>query len=424
MTMVVLKTRDVVMLVVLAASMAGSAFSQGPMGPDWVPRLLAAEEAAEGFFPLFNGKDFDGWWIRGQNKNAFQVQDGKLVVTGEGGGDWIFTDRPYENFVLRFEYRCLSGIGNSGVAIRAAKDGPPSYTGMEIQVIKAGWENPWQRSGALYATVPPAVQADKPMGEWNAVEILCDGPRIRTLMNGQQLYDTKTTDYTLEAVKGNEWQKPLTDRAVSGHLALQDYANHVEFRNIRIKPLPGGEGWRSLFNGKDLTGWIPIGNATWEVLEGGILRVNGAGMTQRSELRTMDTFDNFELRLWVRPHTRPAGGGANSGIFFRGSGFKPWPCTYEAQVDNHDPKQFTGAVWDQVPASELRARDDCWCLMHIVADEANIRIAVNGKTVVDYVSPKHNKCRSGWISLQGHDPESVVDFKDIEIKPITAKEKP
>ncbi len=410
--------RFIITVVALALS-ATFVAAQGPTGPDWVPRLISAEEAAEGFYPLFNGKDLDGWWIRGENKHAFEVQEGTLVVTGEGGGDWIFTTRVYENFVLRLEYRSVDGIGNSGVAIRATKDGSPTYSGMEIQVIQPGWETPWQRAGALYATVAPAVEADKPMGEWNRVEVLCDGPRIRTTMNGQELYDIKTTDYTEE----KDWQKPLVDRAKVGHIALQDYGDHVEFRNVRIKPLPGGEGWRSLFNGKDLTGWKVVGDATWEVLEGGILRVNGAGMTQRSELRTLDTFDDFELRLSVRPHKKPGGGGANSGVFFRGAGDKPWPRTYEAQVDNHDPRQFTGCIWDQAPASELRAMDECWFHMHIVADGANIQVAVNGKTVVDYISPKHDKCPSGWISLQGHDPKSIVDFKDIEIRPIESVSK-
>ena len=87
-------------------------------------------------------------------------------------------------------------------------------------------------------------------------------------------------------------------------------------------------------------------------------------------------------------------------------------------MDNHDPKQFTGAIWDQVPANELRAMDDCWLQMHVVARGPSIQVAVNGKTVVDYLSSKHRRCPRGWICLQGHDPNSVVEFKDVEIKVI------
>ena len=141
------------------------------------------------------------------------------------------------------------------------------------------------------------------------------------------------------------------------------------------------------------------------------MRVDNEGMTGRSALRTVEEFGNFELRLSAKPH-----GHANSGVFFRCSGNDPWPRTYEAQIDNHDPKQFTGAIWNQVAAIELRAMDDCWLHMQIAAKGPSIQVAVNGKTVVDYISSKHEKCPSGWICLQGHDPKSVVEFKDIEIK--------
>ncbi|MBI4558363.1 MAG: DUF1080 domain-containing protein [Candidatus Hydrogenedentes bacterium] len=384
-----------------------AAWAREPTGPDWAPKLLGYDEAAEGFYPLFNGTDLDGWWIRGENKGAFAVEDDRLVVTGAGGGDWIFSDQEYENFVLRYEYRSLSGIGNSGVGIRATKEGNPAYTGMEIQVIKDGWETPWQRAGALYATVPPAVQADKPMGEWNSVEVLCDGPRIRTAMNGQELYDIRISDYT----EDQDWRKKLVDRAKIGHIALQDYSNHVEFRRIRIKPLPGGEGWRPLFNGTDLTGWEAVGDSKWHVREGGILQVLNAGMTQRSALKTTETFDDFELRLSIRPHDR-----ANSGVFFRCSGEDAWPRSYEAQVDNHDPENYTGAIFGQKNASELRALDNCWFQMLIRAEGPHIQVGVNGKVVTNYESPKHDQWRSGWICLQGHDKNSIVDFRDIEIR--------
>ncbi|MBN2308235.1 MAG: DUF1080 domain-containing protein [Candidatus Hydrogenedentes bacterium] len=406
------------LLLVALLVLAPLSAAEDPPGPDWVPRLLSAEEAAEGFYPLFNGTDLDGWWIRGSNQKAFAAADGMLMITGEGGGDWIFTDREYENFVLRYEYKLPPEGGNSGVGIRATKEGNPAFSGMEIQVLTPGWETEWQRAGALYSTVPPAVQADNPAGEWNAVEVLCDGPRIRTIMNGQQLYDVKTTDYTEQ----KDWQKPLTDRAKRGHIAIQDHGGgNIAFRNIRIKPLPGGEGWERLFNGTDLTGWKVVGDATWTVLDDGILQVDGAGMTGRSELRSLHAFDNFELSLFVRPHKKEGGGGANSGVFFRGSGDAPWPRTYEAQVDNHDPRQFTGAIWDQVPASELRAMDDCWLHMHIVANGAHIQVAINGKNVVDYQSERHGQFPSGWFSLQGHDPKSIVDFRDIELKRIPAE---
>lgn len=203
---------------------------------------LTTDEAHEGFFPLFNGENLKGWWIR-NGESGFVVEDGLLISTGEeGGGDWLFTDDTYRNFVLRYEYRIEPvGQGNSGVSIRATKENDPAFSGMEIQIIRPDWETAWQRAGALYATVPPGVRADKPAGEWNSVEVLADGERIRTTMNGEVLYDIKISDYTPEKIGESEWQKPLNNRAATGHIALQNHGNRVTFRNIRLKELPGDE---------------------------------------------------------------------------------------------------------------------------------------------------------------------------------------
>ncbi|GMW00002.1 MAG: glycosyl hydrolase [Candidatus Hydrogenedentota bacterium] len=205
---------------------------------EWVKGgLITQGEADEGFVPIFNGKDLNGWWIRGENKDAYYVKDGNLVVTGKEGGDWIFTNEEYGDFVLRYEYRCVSGEGNSGVGIRAPKEGNPAFDGFEIQVIRAGWETPYQRAGALYSVVPPKVEADKPFGEWNSVEILCAGARVRTLLNGQELYDIKVTDYTKDT-ETEEWQKPADTRPLKGFIGLQDHSDEVWFRNLRVKALP------------------------------------------------------------------------------------------------------------------------------------------------------------------------------------------
>lgn len=394
----------------LAMLAAASVFADDVMGPDWVPRLLSAEEAAAGFYPLFNGKDLDGWTIRGKNKRAFLAREGILAVTGGPDGDWIFTTRQYENFVLRYEYRLPESGGNSGVGIRATAKGDPAFTGMEIQVLTPS-EPHKGSAGALYDSVAPVVKADRPAGQWNAVEVLCDGPRVRTTMNGVTLYDIRTTNF----VSRSDEHLPLSQRAKSGFIAIQDHDDPVEFRNIRLKPLPGGEGWRPLFDGKSLDGWQVIGGATWTAQDGGILHADGSTMGEhdRSALRTIEEFDDFELRLSIRTREK-----ANSGVYFRCKGRKPWPRSYEVEVANHVVGHFTGAVMNQALARELRAMDNCWFQVHIVADGPTIQVAVNGKTVVDYISGKYSEYPSGWILLQAHDTNTLVDFKDIEIKPI------
>lgn len=205
---------------------------------------LSAEEQADGFVSLFNGKDFDGWWVRGTNKDAYKVKDGNLLVTGEKDGDWLMTNDEYGDFALRYEYRCVSGEGNSGVCIRAPKEGNPAFAGMEIQVLRPGWETPYQRAGSLYHTVAPTVEADKKFGEWNSVEVYANGQNIRTTMNGAVIYDVQLTDFTKEKLEKenvpDDWRKPLDDRPMKGYIGLQDHSDAVEFRNIRLKKLTAG----------------------------------------------------------------------------------------------------------------------------------------------------------------------------------------
>lgn len=221
--------------------MAWAAFADTTV-PAEATGKLSDEEKADGFKPLFNGKDLDGWWVRGPNKNAYKVHDGVILVTGDVGGDWMFTNDEYDNFVLRYEYRCVSGEGNSGVGIRAPKVGNPAFDGMEIQVLRPGWETPYQRAGSLYHTVPPSVEADKKFGEWNSVEVYADGPHIRTTMNGTVIYDIQMTDFTKEKLaKENvkdDWRMALDNRPAKGYIGLQCHSDNVEFRNIRIKTLP------------------------------------------------------------------------------------------------------------------------------------------------------------------------------------------
>lgn len=338
--------------------------------PDWTPGLISAEEAAEGFYPLFNGNDLDGWTIRGDNKRAFAARDGVLATTGEGGGDWLFTAESYENFVLRYEYRVFQQDDNSGVAVRATAWDNPAFTGMEIQILHPVEVPHVGSSGALYGAVAPAVAADKPLGEWNAVEVTCDGPLVQTIMNGRELYDVNVNTFD----SPDKEHAPLADRAKAGYIAIQDYGKRVELRRIRIRPLPGG--------------------AEWQPIEG--LFTIPQGPT------------DFELRFSFKPSA-----GAKGRLQFLSHWNEP---LYEIVIDNHDTEQFTGSIVDKVAASELRAADERWNHMHVAAKGANIRVAVNGKTVVDFVTTERVTRPDGLVKFQPYG--GLTEIKDIETKPL------
>jgi hypothetical protein len=187
-------------------------------------KMSAAQKAEEGFVPLFNGKDLTGWHVMGTP--AWKVEDGVLVCTGEGSG-WLRSDKQYENFVLRLEFRISKG-GNSGIFIRSALEGNPAFTGMEVQILDDHGRQPTPHTtGAIYDAVAPKKNMSKPAGEWNFVEIICSGPWVVVAMNGEEI------------VRVNMDEHPkLKDRLRKGYIGLQNHGSRVEFRNIRIKELP------------------------------------------------------------------------------------------------------------------------------------------------------------------------------------------
>ncbi|MCX7967101.1 MAG: DUF1080 domain-containing protein [Armatimonadetes bacterium] len=181
------------------------------------------QQSEEGFVPLFNGKDLTGWHVMGSP--SWKVENGVLVCTGEGGG-WLRSDKQYENFVLRLEFRISKG-GNSGIFIRSALEGNPAFTGMEVQILDDHGRTPSPHTtGSIYDAVAPQKNMSKPAGEWNFVEIICRGPWVVVAMNGEEIVRTNMDEHP-----------KLKERLRKGYIGLQNHGNRVEFRNICIKEL-------------------------------------------------------------------------------------------------------------------------------------------------------------------------------------------
>ncbi len=194
---------------------------------------VTAEERAQGFVPLFNGRDLSGWVVQG-GKNCWSVQNGAIVCSGERGG-WLRTEKQYADFIWRLEYK-ISKRGNSGIFIRAPKEGRSSMKGFEIQILDDYGKPPTKySSGSLYRLVAPTKNMSKPAGQWNTVEITCRGRHITVVWNGEKTIDVDIDDPELNASAPAN-NKP-SRRASKGYLGLQNHRSHVEFRNLRIKEL-------------------------------------------------------------------------------------------------------------------------------------------------------------------------------------------
>jgi Domain of Unknown Function (DUF1080) len=197
----------------------------------------AAEES--GFAPLFDGQSLNGWQLVEKAGRGYVVEHGLLVCPKDGGGN-LFTLREYSNFVFRFDFRTEPG-GNNGVGIRAPLQGDAAYAGMEIQIlddtapIYEGKLRPTQFHGSIYDVVPARQGFLKKAGEWNEEEITANGRRVAVRLNG-----TIIVDANLDAIRDPETLRKHPGLArPRGHIGFLGHDSRVEFRNIRLKELPG-----------------------------------------------------------------------------------------------------------------------------------------------------------------------------------------
>lgn len=191
------------------------------------------------FEPLFDGQDLKRWEPVGKdnpNKPNWTFEHGTLRCGGRGGV-WLRTKESYDDFIIRLEY-WLPRAGNSGVYLHAPLEGRVSQIGQEIQLIDHGnWPGalkPSQWNGSIYGGRPPEIDVPAPSEEWNAMEILARGKRIRTIVNGVQIYDARLDENGKDAML---LKNPLATRRLTGFIGLQDHTGGPRFRNIRLRPL-------------------------------------------------------------------------------------------------------------------------------------------------------------------------------------------
>lgn len=186
------------------------------------------------------------------------------------------------------------------------------------------------------------------------------------------------------------------------------------------------KGWISLFNGKDLDGWKVGENADTFSVEDSSIKVAGprAHIFYQGDVKNHD-FKNFEFKATVM--TKP---GANSGIYIHTKYQEEgWPSQgYEVQVNNSQSDwKRTGSLYNIVDVKETYVTDDEWYTEYIKVEGKRIIVKINDIVVVDYTEPekpkrddgqKNRLLSSGTFAFQGHDPGSVVFYKDIMVKPL------
>lgn len=227
----------------------------------------ALADDADGFKPLFNGKDLAGWTVPEGDGGHWKVLDGVIDYDAQSqakGAKDLWTEGEYEDFVLEVDWRLKEAPFLNKNIPYILPDGthakdihgkemklalPDADSGILLRGDVRFQINIWCwpiGSGEMYgvrmdpatspelrAAVTPRHQADKPVGEWNHYEITVKGKTVKVALNGVTVIEGAT----------------LPDLPAKGRVGLQHHGGKnsagewtgppsvIQFRNIKIKEL-------------------------------------------------------------------------------------------------------------------------------------------------------------------------------------------
>ena len=309
---------------------------------------LAAVAGEDGWTPLGADDNFGvwhqptgDWYVAGDarvdpsNPKALVGTPGKgVMINGKTGRTRSLVTKRYDfrDVELHLEFMVAKG-SNSGVIFHGL---------YEIQILDShGIKKPTAaHCGGIYPRAetkpsyhhidegsPPRVNAAKPPGEWQTLDIVFQAPRfdkagkktahakfVKVVHNGQVIQENQEVPYA----SGTNWDRKQVPR---GPIILQGDYGPIALRNVRVRPwTPGAkemnvppEGFTALFNGKDLTGWHtpPLVREYWSI-EDGVLKSPGLIEQWGACLATKKHYRDFILMLDFRMPTI-----SDSGINFR-----------------------------------------------------------------------------------------------------------
>ena len=218
---------------------------------------LTAQEKAQGWQLLFDGKTLNGWHSQAPpqpragggggraggatpapaqpgalpavnpsptpcttkqsastpaGSSHWEVVNGLLTACGEPAG-YLNSNQSYKNFVLSLEFRTTADA-NSGVFVRS----PQETGGYEVQIWRqqpAGYN-----TGSIVGTAKTARDHMFKPNEWNHLQITADGDHIVVVLNGETTLDIRDAKFP------------------DGNIRLQYQQFPIAFRNVKLRPLP------------------------------------------------------------------------------------------------------------------------------------------------------------------------------------------
>src|SRR5262245_31770600 len=154
--------------------------------------------------------------------------------------------------------------------------------------------------------------------------------------------------------------------------------------------MKGSSRPQTLFNGRNLQGWVAMHGGQWTVEDGFLVGRHGTNWSTNPEksgswLRTEKEYGDFILELEYAIND-----GGNSGVFIRSALEKnPAFTGHEMQIlanyGRKPTKSGTGALYDVVsPAKNMSKPHGEWNQVRIVTQGRRIQVTMNGEAIIDY----------------------------------------
>ena len=383
-----------------------------------------ATAAEHGFVDLFNGKNLEGWSQR--NGTATYRVEGDAIVgkTSEGSpNSFLCTNKLYGDFELKFDVKVDREL-NSGVQIRSQSVGDTPegrVNGPQVEISldgMAGYVYGESAGGWMTPDADRKPHQNFKDGEWNSYHVVAYGNTIQTWINGQQI-----SDLTHEE-KFQTHSKGFIGLQVHG-IAKGTGPYEVRWRNLKLRDL---SGFKTLYNGKDLTGWKTTGN--WLVQKDRSLLIQprpGEKGWQRYDayLWSEKKYNDFVLDV---EYAYPPGG--NSGVYFRvGDRNDPVEKGIEAQVlDSSEKKEplgqhdHGGIIRTAAPSKNMSQPPGEWNRMVVTCVGSHLQVELNGEQIIDTQLDQgamKDRPLEGYIGFQDHGEPNNLRFRDIRILEIT-----
>ncbi|HUX95841.1 MAG TPA: DUF1080 domain-containing protein [Bacteroidales bacterium] len=209
-------------VILLTASLTLSAQSKSKKGKD---KRDGKSETVQ----LFNGKDLSNWtfFLKDQSvdpNKVFTVKDGVIHITGDPFG-YMRTKEKYSDYRLHVEWRWPQEATNSGVFVHGQEPDAIWLKCIECQLMAGnagdfvcmnGADMTEHTDKSKWVVAKMAASSEKPVGEWNIMEVNCKGNSIEVNVNG--VLQNKGTNVNVS----------------SGSICLQSEGKDIQFRNVFI----------------------------------------------------------------------------------------------------------------------------------------------------------------------------------------------